>query len=459
MKKDKASNLLRRTFRISTLEGIFAQVYGTFSMIGSSFIVKLMVLLNASPLHYSLLSSIGQLSQVFQPIGVVVTHKLINRKKACVLITFWGRFLTLFLGVGLLFSNPYTGIWFTLILLFLSSALLSIGANIWIAWVSDLVPITYRGRFFSRRNQFLLAAGLVAGYLGSFAVDLFSPQKKSVYMSIIDFTGWGEYFNPGNQGRFLTALFVFSTLIGLIGLAVLSRQPEKKKSVSNETLSSIYLQPLKDKNFRKLLIFAMWWMLAIGIGSAFWTPFMLKKLQMSLFEVQVYGSLHMLSSFFAYRFWGRFIDKNGNKTAMTICIVLGGFNPMLWLFMRPDAHSVIWFEALVSGFMWAGNGIVSTNFVLSVSPKGNEQVYSGIYGALGGISMMCSTLLSGVFFPVSWDIRKLHLESEQVLFGIGGVMRWTALIPLAFIREKRSRSLRQLSQLVLNNLSNWKSRF
>ncbi|MFO7660083.1 MAG: MFS transporter, partial [Candidatus Cloacimonadaceae bacterium] len=70
MSKAKADNLLRKTMRLSTLEGVFAQIYGTFAMIGSSFIVKLMILLQAAPIHFSLLSSIGQVSQIFQPLGV-----------------------------------------------------------------------------------------------------------------------------------------------------------------------------------------------------------------------------------------------------------------------------------------------------------------------------------------------------------------------------------------------------
>jgi hypothetical protein len=44
MTKAKAAGLLHKTLRISTVEGIFAQVYGTFAAIGSSFIVKLLVI-------------------------------------------------------------------------------------------------------------------------------------------------------------------------------------------------------------------------------------------------------------------------------------------------------------------------------------------------------------------------------------------------------------------------------
>ncbi len=445
---------MRKTFRISTLEGVFAQIYSTFAAIGSSFIVKLLILLNAAPIHFSLLSAIGQVSQLFQTVGVAVTHNLSNRKKACVRITAMGRSLTFFLGAGLLFANPETGIWFTLLLMFCSSALLSIGGNIWIAWISDSVPLQFRGRFFSRRNQYLLIAGLLTGYLGSFAVDLFSPENKGIHKAFIKWTGLSNLFRPEYQGRFLTALFVGATFIGLIGLAILTKQPERRHTPHSEPLGVIYKQPFKDANFRRLLLFGAWWMLAIGIGAAFWTPFMLKKLQMSLFEVQLYGSFSTIASLLSYRFWGRFIDKYGNRTAMTICIIIGGFNPLLWLFMTAQSHYIIWFEALSSGFMWAGAGLVTTNFVLSVSPKGMAQVYSGIFGACNGLAMMLSILLAGFFFPPKLHIGNLSLEPEQVLFGLTGLIRWTALIPLTFIVEAKAKSLRDLSQLLLENILN-----
>lgn len=448
----KEGNKLRTTLYFSIIEGIFAHIYGTIAMVGSSFLVKLLLLLKATPLHFSMLTSIGQISSIFQPLGIAFTQNYINRKKACIYITALGRILTLFLGISLLFSDPHSGIWFTLILLFCSASLLSIGGNLWIAWISDAVPVSFRGRFFSRRNQFILLAGLLSGYIGSFAVDLFDKNTKGIHQKFIEFTGADNFFTLNNQKYFLTALFVFATLIGLLGLVILSKQPDVKFIVVKERLYEKYKKAISDANFRKLLLFVMWWMLATGVGSAFWSPFMLKKLQMSLFEVQLYGSLHIISSLLAYRFWGKFIDNNGNKTSMKICILLGGSNPMFWLLMTPQSHNIIWFEALISGFMWAGTGIVMTNFVLSLSPKGETQVYSGIYGAVGGIVMMISTMLSGLFFPNQINFSKIKLEPEQVLFGLSGILRWTALIPLTYIAEAKSKSLRNLSLILLENI-------
>ncbi|MEN6445390.1 MAG: MFS transporter [Candidatus Cloacimonas sp.] len=437
--KQRKQSQLRTSFQTSITEGIFAQIYGNLSAIGSSFIVKLMVLLDASPMHYSLLSAIGQVSAIWQPLGVAITYKLRQQKNACVLITAVGRALTMFLGLSLLFHNRLQGIWFALLLLFFSAGLQAMSANIWIAWISDLIPLSLRGRFFSKRNQILVGIGLIVSYLVSFHIDLFESTRGAIKLAYLHFLRAEHFFVPQNQPWFLAGIYVFASLIGLIGLLFLRRQPENPlSSLSEERLRDRYLSPFKDKNFRLLLIFGIWWMLAIGVGSPFWGPFMMKNLSMSMFKIQIYNTLSVLSSILSYQFWGRFIDKNGNKTAMKICIVLGGLNPMLWLFTSAKNFSILWLEALISGFMWAGAGIITTNFVLSIAIKGREQVYSGVYGAITGLAMMVSTLACGIFFPSALTIGKKYIEPEQVIFVLGGLMRWLSFIPLYFVVEKQN---------------------
>ncbi|MDD3096919.1 MAG: MFS transporter [Candidatus Cloacimonetes bacterium] len=455
----RADSLILRVYRKSITEGAFAQVYGNLSTIGSSFITKLLVILGASPLQYSLLSAIGQLSAIWQPLGVAFSHHVGQRKWPCVWITAIGRFLTLFLGAALLFPNQREGIWFLLVLLFFSAGFQATGANIWIAWISDLIPMQIRGRFFSRRNQILLAIGLVFSYIVSFHVDLFESSTagwKAVYRSLLHAE---SFFVPQNQALFLAFVFVFASIIGIIGLSFLALQPERMRvKKEKESLLQVFKAPLRDKNFRLLLVFGAWWMLATGVGSPFWSPFMLKKLEMSLFEVQLYSTLHIGSSLLSFSFWGKFIDRFGNKSAMKICVVLGAINPALWLFMSAANHLILWFEALGSGFMWAGAGVITTNFVLSIAPKGKEQAYSGIYAALTGVFMMSSSLASGIFYPEQLDLGFKVLEPEQVIFGVGAVMRLMALIPLALVREYRSVQLRKALAYTMSRVIGWRWR-
>jgi MFS family permease len=426
--------LISRTYRVSIKEGIFAQIYGNLANIGSSFITKFMVLLGATPMQFSILSSLGQVSAVFQPLGVALTHRLKKRKKVCIWVTGIGRFLSFFIGAAWFFSDRRMGIIYLLVLLFVSAGLQAIGGNIWIAWVSDLIPQTIRGRFFARRNQILAFAGLIAGYFFGYCTDLF---EKNGGLLARFFPNPVVIFNPQNQPFFLILVFIIATILGIISLIILNKQPDRKYRVQSDwALREKFSEAFRNKNFRSLLFFGIWWMLATGVGSAFWGPFMLKKLQMSMIQLQTYNTLSIISSLLAYSFWGKFIDRYGNKTAMSICVALGGFNPMLWLFLTPQNFSLLWFEALSSGFMWSGNAIATTNFSLAIAGKGKEQTYSAIYGALGGIAMMCSTLLTGVFFPAPQKLGNRWLEPEQVVFGIGGILRWLSIIPLLFVREK-----------------------
>ena len=114
---------------------------------------------------------------------------------------------------------------------------------------------------------------------------------------------------------------------------------------------------------------------------------------------------------------------------------------MVWLFVTPNNYPILYLEAITSGIMWAGAGLVSTNFVLSIAPKERKQLYSGVSGAFSGIAMMATMLASGAFLPQRFEIGSISLEPEQVLFGLTGLARWSAQIPLSMVREPKSKSV------------------
>jgi hypothetical protein len=131
------------------------------------------------------------------------------------------------------------------------------------------------------------------------------------------------------------------------------------------------------------------------------------------------------------------IDRFGNKTAMRVAIILGGINPLVWIFVGVQNSWIIYIEAITSGIMWSGANIIAVNFVLAIAPQEKRQIYSGIVGAFSGTAMIITMLMSGFLMPKALDIIGLHLEPEQVLFGITGLLRWTAHIPLGWVREAR----------------------
>lgn len=429
---------LKRTVKISILESSIGQAHLSLAMQNSIFLTKFAVMLGASPLQFGILAAIGQVSQVFQLLGAAISRKLTTRKPGVVRLALAARLLAPVYAALPFVVSDAIGMWAFLFLYLVSTSLFAVSANMWVAWISDMVPIGIRGRFFSRRSQYGLVVGLVVGYIAGGFIDLFDSRSSSFVSDLFVGLRSVEFFSPEHLPYGFAAIFGLAAISGILSAWILTRQPEHPKAVEQESLAHMLWTPLKDANLRKLLLYTSWWMVAVGIASPFWQPFMIKKLGLSMVNIQVYGTISTAASLLALRPWGILIDRFGNKTAMRFAIVLGALNPMVWVFATPESHWFIYLEAATSGIMWSGAGIVATNFVLAVAPEGQRQVYSGMFGAFSGVAMMVTMLMSGAMLPPPIEILGFHLESEQVLFAITGLARWTAQIPLSWVHEPRA---------------------
>jgi MFS family permease len=431
------SSELRSTVSVSITEGAYTQIYIALATVGSAFVTRYALLLGALPAQLGLLAAIGQLALVFQPFGFALTRRGTSRKNIIIKLATVGRALALLYGILPFLFPKYMAIWVFLCLLSLSTSLHAMGTNAWIAWISDMVPERVRGRFFSWRSRYYMIAGLLVGYLLGAVVDIYDPNTVGVIERLLKLRNTGlfssEYLN-------VTFIFVFfiAAVFGFLGILILRKQPERKKHVESGGFMQALGESLRDKNFRRFLIYNSWWMFALGVGSPFWQPFMIQKLHMSLVNIQLYGTISALAAILALRPWGIIIDRFGNKAAMRVAIIMGGINPLVWLFVNMQNTWILYLEAITSGIMWSGANIIAMNFVLAIAPAGKRQIYSGILGAFSGSAMMVTMLLSGFLLPGEMHILGFHLQPEQVLFGMTGLLRWTAHIPLGFVHEAKA---------------------
>jgi MFS family permease len=449
---------LRDTIRFSVVEGVYTQVYIALATVSSVFVTRFALLLGAVPSQLGILAAIGQLSLVFQLFGFAATRRGTSRRKIIIRLATAGRALALLYGVLPFLFPRYIAIWVFLLLLSISTSLHAMGTNAWIAWISDVVPERLRGRFFSWRSRYFMIAGLLIGYVLGAIVDFCDPKTYGLIERFVHLPS-AIAVRPEYLNATFALVFLIAAMFGLLGVMILRRQPERKKEVESGSLLQTVRDSLRDTNFRRFLIYNSWWMFALGVGSPFWQPFMIQKLHMSLVHIQIYGTISAVAAILALRPWGMVIDRFGNKTAMRVAIILGGINPLVWIFV--DAHSswVLYFESVTSGVMWAGTNIVAMNFVLAIAPREKRQIYSGIVGAFSGTAMIITMLMSGFLLPKALYVLGFHLEPEQVLFGITGIMRWTAHVPLSFVKEARGQPfgallyyLRQFSKVRIAQL-------
>lgn len=444
MEKEREDSRFKKIVRISIAEGIFGQIFNSLSGPGSAFLTNFAIMANATPLQFGILAAIGQISQVFQPLGAIITRRRERRKGVVLKLLFTGRGIALFYGIIPFVFLSGSALWAFLLLFFLSVSISAVADNAWIAWISDTIPLRMRGRFFSVRSRYLMLTAIAVTYAFSLFIDLFTEAVPLGRLA--------GFFMREHLPYGFAIIFFIATAAGIIGLSVLARQPEKTKRIEEEGFAEMFFYPMRDGNFRRFLLYGCWWMFAVGIGAPFWQPFMMKKLHMSLFEVQIYGSINIISSISVLGLWGKLIDAYGNKTAMRLIILLGGFNPMVWLFVSAHNYPILYLEAVTSGIMWGGAGLVGTNFVLSVAPKERKQVYAGVSGAFSGVAMMTTMLISGAFLPHTLEIKGLHLEPEQVLFALTGIARWSAQIPLSWVHEPQSRPVGEALSFLIREI-------
>ncbi|MGE0431851.1 MAG: MFS transporter [Planctomycetota bacterium] len=456
----RRDSTLRSTLRLSTTEGVFAQIHFTIAGAGSIFLVKFAELLGAGPIEFGLVAALAQLSQVFQPLGVAITRRLTRRNGAVVWLAGISRALTLAIGF-LPFVLPLdVALLVFLVLIFISMSLQQIAGNAWTGMMADTVPLRIRGRFFAARNRMLMVFGFAASLIAAKIVDDFTRGRDGSASQLLQ---WVASLTGGTDTHVLlhvfALIFVVGAAIGGVGLMILRKQRERPKEVEHVSTRAQLNAPFHDRRFLALLVFSLWWLGACGIASSFWQPFMLQNLRMTMVDTQLCGMISTIAAVTFLRPWGRFIDRYGNKPAMRLAIVMGFMNPMAWLFVTPGSVWIVYCESATSGIMWAGAGLVMTNLVLAVAPPAKQQAYAGVLGALSGVMMMATTMSSASFLPPPMELFGLHLSSPQVLFFIGGLARLSAQIPLTFVHEPGSvRLVTAMRQVTANLLMRFRPR-
>jgi len=128
----------------------------------------------------------------------------------------------------------------------------------WMNWMSDVIPRQIRGRFFGLRNQIGQPIGLVTTLGIGYALDQ-AAQVQSTH--------------PDLMLKVTSAILGIAGMMGVLDILLFRfvDDPQKVTKPSTEGLLSMMLGPLKQKEFRRFLLFNFTLTLAIAcIGQYIW---------------------------------------------------------------------------------------------------------------------------------------------------------------------------------------------
>ena len=436
---DLSDEEVDRGLKLVVRDGIASEMMTVLT--GGAFLVSLALLMGASNFQIGLIAALPTLGNLFQLLAIWLVHRFANRRAITVTSLTFSR-LPLLLIASLPFLFPAEmGIYLLIGFLFVHHFFGAIAGTSWSSWMKDLVPESILGEYFSNRGRKIMIVAVSLSLIAATALDYVEANfEDDLHIAY-------------------TVMFFFAGVVGLYGASLLYRTPEPKIYPIKQNLFRLFARPIKEKNFRNLLIFNSLWAFAVNLAAPFFTVYMLKMLGFPLSYVIGFTIISQVSNIFFIRIWGRYSDKYSNKTVLRTAAPIYLIAILGWTFTTfPDAHfltiPLLVVIHVLSGIALAGINLALSNIGYKLAPGKQEAIvflstralvtafFSGIAPVIGGLfaDFFARRQLN---WNLEWDspagdrvIHTLSLQSWDFFFVTAFLFGIFALSRLSSVQEK-----------------------
>lgn len=440
-------------------EGMATEAMTTLT--GGAFLVAMALLLGASNLQIGLLAALPTFTNIFQLLSIWLVRRYNNRRAISVICALLARLPLVVMGILAFFAQG--SIQLLILFLFFYYLFASIAGLSWNAWMKDLVPGNQLGTYFSRRSGKMQILNVALSLILAFTIDYI----KSTW--------------PAYELNAYAIMFMVAGTIGIAGAFILLKVPEPQSYLAKENIFLLFKRPLKDGNFRKLLLFNSAWVFALNIAIPFFTVYMLKHLNFSMTWVIGLTVVSQLSSIATIRMWGSFSDKYSNKTILAIAAPLYILCIIGWCFVgiysRFTANIVLLvFIHIFTGIATAGINLSLTNIGLKLAPNEHAIVYLSTKNIITAVFSAVAPLIGGVLADyfgnrslivnavwagpkVNRAVHLVSLHDMNFLFLIGAILAFISLEFLIRVKEvgevEKDVVVRIMRSSIKNNLKGY----
>jgi MFS family permease len=402
---DDNLELSRRRF---VLEGCLANAI--FTLTSGAFLVGYASYLGANEQFNGIIVALPLLANIIQLFSPLVFEKLSRRRPLIVaLCLFYRTLLCLMMFIPFVTdSKPARllilgGMYF---LAYCAAGFLTPAAA---SWIISLVPDKLRGRYFGLRDMCILASAAVLSLVIGRVLDLFKSNRQ-------DYLGFVVVFS--------VALVI--TLFNVLTLKRI-REPEVKPYDQNLDIKGLISIPLRDKQFRKVVLLNILWNLSVQFSLPFFSVYMVNGLKLSYTYIMVIGIILSCVQSYSARIWGRISEKKSWEFTTVASMAVLGVVHVTWSFINHNTYFVIIpFVQVLAGIGWAGVNMSLFNIQFKYAPQEGRTVFIGFNAALAGAAGFFSALMGsfvvGALSGIKIDIKVTVLDNMLIVFGISGLM-------------------------------------
>ncbi len=408
---------------------------------GGAFITAMALHLGASNFQIGLLASLPILTNIFQLFSIWLVQRYNNRRAVTVVSAVLGRFPMLFAAFLPFMFSTAMSLKLLLVILFVHYVFGSIAGASWNSWVKDLIPENRLGSFFSHRTKLVTILSASLGLAMSIALD-FVKASYPDYLTLM-------YYS----------IFVLGGIIGLVGVYWLANAPEPTPVANKDSILQQFKKPLKDKNFKNLLIFNAAWAFALNMAVPFFTVYLMKTMGLPLSYVIGFTILAQLSNILTIKTLGHYADRFSNKTILNICAPVYITCIFAWIYAAMPAERIyglviLTVISMISGTATGGINLALYNIGMKLAPRREAMAYMSslnmVVAVFSAISPMIAGLLADTFAnqQLLWNFQFkgtdgllrtfeiINVQGWGFLFMIGGLMAAASLKLLSRVKEQ-----------------------
>lgn len=277
----------------------------------------------------------------------------------------------------------------------------------WNTWVGTLVPQRIRANYFARQSR----AGHVAVLAGLVIAGLSLQYGKANHVELVTFA----------------VLFGAAALCRFMSATLLARQDEPEPPNGDHRIVPMreWLGRFRSAHDGKLLMYMLALQTAVQISGPYFTPFMLKQLQMS------YASyLLLIATSFSARIallpmLGGLVRAVGAKRVLWYSGI--GLVPLSALWLASDSIAYLFFVQLIAGAVWAAYELATFLLLFETIREEERTSVLTTFNLANAVAMVCGSLLGGAILMLAGTSHTAYM----VIFAVSGVARILTLPLLA----------------------------
>ena len=522
---------LRRALRITTMAWMLGVVW--MACIAGSRLTIFCRMIGFNDFHFGLLSAVPFAATFGQLFAVMLIERTGLRKYQFLYCAFLHRAMWVpiaLIPLVLPIPSPWA-VWTMLAILLVSWFLSALAMPAWFTWMGDLIPRRIRGRYFATHKAYaelvkipvVIALGLTLDYLTR--TDPVTGHRLAVAATTQPVLLWG-----------ICAVFVLAAALGCADILCFRWIPEVFPSIGGEppqpaaaaaqadpqagvpltarvrhkardladACRYLLAEPLKDRVFRRYVLFGATVSFGIAVGGPYFWRVLLELMGFSQFATDsLFLMLGPLAGVVSAKGWGRLIDRWGRRPTLclaTACTVysitpyffaspnlpspgvvvdaVNGLSGLIggwigqpqWQWLSADMPISAWLliasSMIVGGSGWAGLILAQRSIILGFADGHGRSKYVAAHGVListGGMigGLVGGTVAGSLAFLQSEPIRlgPLVWNNWHATFALSLLARLAALVSLINMPDPGAGSFRNMVRYIGGNVYNQAATF